>query len=330
MTYLLGVDAGNTKTIALVARPDGTVAGSGRAGCGDIYGAASEEAAIAEVERAVSRALDEAGARPEQIAAGAFSLAGADWPEDFALLEGAMRERGYGRRVGVHNDAIGALRAGSPDGTGVVVACGTAAAIGARGAEGQVWHSSFWQEHGGGEHLGQKALRAILRAELGVDAPTKLSQHALALLGAPSVEELLHRATNRAGRGEPRPDIGRLGRLLLDVAAEGDETARRIVVEHGAALGDYALVAARKTSLAVRPFTLVLAGGVFRHPSPLLREALVGRVRRDAPEAHPVHSRLEPAAGALLLAFELLGAPVDEALLARLGPTLPPASFFAT
>src|SRR6185312_1179927 len=38
MSYVLGVDAGNTKTVALVARLDGTVVGAGRAGCGDIYG----------------------------------------------------------------------------------------------------------------------------------------------------------------------------------------------------------------------------------------------------------------------------------------------------
>jgi N-acetylglucosamine kinase-like BadF-type ATPase len=44
--YLLGVDGGNTKTIALVARSDGAIVGAGRAGCSDVYGAASEEAAL--------------------------------------------------------------------------------------------------------------------------------------------------------------------------------------------------------------------------------------------------------------------------------------------
>ena len=57
MTYILGVDGGNTKTIALVARMDGTVVGAGRGGCGDIYGAAGPAGAIAEIERAVLAAL---------------------------------------------------------------------------------------------------------------------------------------------------------------------------------------------------------------------------------------------------------------------------------
>ena len=37
MQYVLAVDGGNTKTIALVAALDGTILGAGRGGCGDIY-----------------------------------------------------------------------------------------------------------------------------------------------------------------------------------------------------------------------------------------------------------------------------------------------------
>ena len=87
MKFVLGVDGGNTKTLALVARADGVIVGTGRAGCGDIYGAGSPAAAIAEIERAVDLALKEAGIQTAQLRASAFSLAGADWPEDFQLLE---------------------------------------------------------------------------------------------------------------------------------------------------------------------------------------------------------------------------------------------------
>jgi hypothetical protein len=36
-SFMLGVDGGATKTVALVARPDGSIVGAGRAGCGCIY-----------------------------------------------------------------------------------------------------------------------------------------------------------------------------------------------------------------------------------------------------------------------------------------------------
>ena len=74
----------------------------------------------------------------------------------------------------------------------------------------------------------------------------------------------------------------------------------------------------------------MLAGGVLRHPSPLLTDALIARVQTAAPGAHPVKARFEPAVGALFLALEAAGVVVDDALLARLVPTLPPPLLFAT
>ena len=43
MNYILGVDGGNTKTIALVATLRGEIVGAGRGGPGDIYNPSSGE-----------------------------------------------------------------------------------------------------------------------------------------------------------------------------------------------------------------------------------------------------------------------------------------------
>jgi len=328
MKLVLGVDGGNTKTLALLAREDGVILGRGRAGCGDIYGATSPAAAIAEIEKAVNAALTEARIQPAELSAAAFSLAGADWSEDFRLLEDAMRAREYGQNILIVNDAIGALRAGSIDGTGVAVACGTGAAIGARHPDGRIWHSSFWQEVQGADELSLRALRAVYRAELGIDPPTTLTDRLQTVFAAQSVEEILHQMT---ARDLPRPENRRLlVRPLFDAADAGDATARRLVVSHGKALGDYAIAAARQVDLLEVPFTLVLTGGVLRHPSPLLRDALVDRVRQAAPGVRPTQSRFEPVAGAVLLALDLARIDPDAALLDRLERTLPGTSFFAT
>src|SRR6266545_932253 len=327
MTYILGVDGGNTKTIALVARMDGTIAGAGRGGCGDIYGAAEPAGAIGEIEHAVRAALAAAGAHASGLAAGAFSLAGADWPEDFALFEGELRRLCFGRAITVVNDALGALWAGAPDGPAVSVVCGTGIAIGARGADGRLWHGSFWLESLGANELGRRLLRAVLRAELAINPPTTLTTRMLEFYGRERVEEVLHAFT---ARGATPPNVGRLARLLLDEADRGDPTARRIALEHGQALGDYALVAARHVGILEAPFTLVLAGGVLRHPARLLAETLTERVRAAALNVQVVDSRFEPVVGALFLALELAGVAIDASLLARLTPTLPPAAFFAT
>jgi N-acetylglucosamine kinase-like BadF-type ATPase len=330
MTYVLGVDAGNSKTIALVATGDGRIIGTGRSGCGDIYGSFGEggEAAIACHVEAATGALTQAGIDRTALAASVFSAAGADWPEDFVYFQTQLAAHGLGYPPIIHNDAIGALRAGSPDGTGVVVVVGTGVATGARTANGRVWHSSFWQEAQGSIELARRALRAVYRTDLGLDPPTALTAAVLDHFGLSTPEALLHAFTQRTG--ERPSNIGGLTRVLFDIADQGDPTARRIVVDQGTMLGDYALVAARKVGLEGTPFPLVLTGGVLRHPSPLLRAALVARVHTTSPGAQPIKSRFEPVVGAVLLALEATEVCVDETILHQLAATLPPAAFFET
>src|SRR5881275_2644669 len=50
------------------------------------------------------------------LAAACFSMAGADWPEDFEVIRCELEARGLRRNVSIYNDAIGALRAGTVDG----------------------------------------------------------------------------------------------------------------------------------------------------------------------------------------------------------------------
>jgi len=321
---LLGVDGGNTKTIALVARPDGTVVGSGRVtGCGDPY-AVGLDAALEVVMAAADEALR--GTDTGDVDAAVFSLAGADWPEDFEELGAVLRRRWPSARV--VNDGIGALRAAVPDGPGVAVALGTGAATGARGLDGQTWHSSFWQEPQGARELGVRTLLAIYRAELGTDPPTVLTDLVLARLGAPDVETVLHRATRRGPERWREPAI--LASTVLDAAEAGDPAAVAIVTEQGTALGRTALAAARRVAIEDLAFPLALTGGVLRHRGTRLPDAIVAAVHAGAPGARLLRPRLEPVTGALLLAFDDARIAVKGAIEERLLRSLPPDTLFDT
>jgi N-acetylglucosamine kinase-like BadF-type ATPase len=322
------VDGGNSKTVALAAKEDGTIVSYGRGGNSDLYNAGSEAAAFAALDVAVSEALKNAELAVRDIGAAGLSMAGADWPEDSDLIEEAVKNRGFQGHVTVVNDGLGALRAGSPDGTGVAVVCGTGAATGAHGTNGRSWHSSWWQEPQGSGHLAEKALRAVYRAELGIDPPTVLTRRVLEIFGAETVEEVLHA---RTGRDRSSPNHrGQLTRALLQKADAGDVVALQIVQGHGAALGDYASAAAREVALEGKSFWLVLAGGVLRNRSSLLADALADRVRERSPQVRPIMSRFEPVVGALLLAFDALKVPTDELLVNRIEATLPDPSIFQT
>ena len=267
------------------------------------------DAALGAIEGAVAVALAQAGVEAGALDAAAFRLAGADWPEDFALLERELRAR-LGLRAAplVVNDALGALRAGSPGWEGIAIVAGTYNAVGARHA-GRAFHVGFWPDGAGGRHLGDEALRAVYRAGLGLGEPTALSERAFALYGVPDTLALLHAFTRRGGL--PESDGDRMAPVVLDLAGEGDPVAAAIVAGKGAILGRQARVSAQRVGLPLAGARVVLTGGVFAHPSDRLADAALA----ELPGAEPVRHGPPPVAGALLLALDRIGVAGDAAVL---------------
>lgn len=326
-TFVAAIDAGNTKTVAAVASADGRVRGYARGGSGNIYaGLLSTVALLGAVYR---EALADAGLAPPDITHLTLSATGADWPEDFADLRRLVLQDNLvttSAALSVVNDAVGALWAGSPTGQGVAVAAGTSAGTAARRGA-RVWHSSYWQQTEGAVALGQRGLKAVYLAELGLEQPTRLTHAFLKTLNLETTEDLLHAFTARTPRlGAAR--AGDLARVLLDEAERGDKVAVRLAEAHGAALGDYALVAARKVGLE-GAFLLVLIGGLMRHPGSVLRSALLERIFDEVPGATVQSNNLEPVGGALCASLETTGFYTPNAR-AQLRDTLPHVTFFAT
>jgi hypothetical protein len=100
------------------------------------------------------------------------------------------------------------------------------------------------------------------------------------------------------------------------------------VRDHGVALGHWAAAAARRVRIEDAAFPLALTGGLFRHPGRALTDSLEEAVRTAAPRAQIVVPQLEPAVGALLLAFDVVGVQVSTSKLARLTYTMPPPTLF--
>lgn len=323
---MLGVDGGGTKTVALVAGTDGTVLGSARGGNTSVYDHPDPQDAVAALDDLVRRALHEASAEARDLGSAVFCLAGADWPEDVALLRRALEGRLPGCPVEVVHDSIAHLWAGHPDGVGVAVAFGTYLAVGAGGADGRTWSSSNWLDASGSCGLGDDAVRAVFDAHLGVGPPTSLCEALLDAAGVPSVEALAQLLTGRHSRDRPRPHPGALGPLVLDAAAAGDSVATALVHGRVARMADFVRAAAAQVGLGT-PYPVVLGGGPTRHPAAAL---LVGLREALADAASVTLAHRQPAAGAVVRALRLRGEPPAPDVLARLDATAPAASFYGT
>ena len=308
---MLAVDGGNTKTLAAVADERGVTRGAGRGGPSDIYNADTPDTAIDAIAAAARQALAGAGIAADAVDSAAFSLAGADWPEDFTLLEAALRDRvGLAAPPLVVNDAIGALRTGSPDWTGIAVVSGTYNAVGARHPDGRVFHLGFWPDGAGGRAIGDAGLRAVYHAALGMGPATTLTESALALYEATDAIALLHKFTRRGRLGESEKD--RLARVVLDAADAGDAVAQAIVADKGSILGRQGRACAEQLGLPLAGTRIVLIGGVFAHPTERLADAAMA----ELPGAIPIRPLVPPVTGALLLALDRLGVAADVAAVA--------------
>lgn len=328
MGLILGVDAGNSKTLAFVSTADGCIQGVGRSGCGDIHSVKDAKTALHEVKMAIDEAMVMAHAPLQDIDAGAFSMAGADWPEDYNLIRSFIDVQGFARNYVVVHDSIGGLRAGTPNGHGVSVILGTGVAIGAHWRE-RTWHSSFWTRALDTAGLEDDIYNAILGAQLNHSPATSLTDVFLSMQKKESVEEFIHALTRRENpEFIPRSTMMK---VLLDEAANGDAVALHIVQRYAKRCANYALTAASHVNIRREDeFLLVFSGGLLRHPSKLFKVLISEMIQVHYPNAVPIMSDYQPVIGALLLGFDIQKIQLTEPIRQRLMETSPDSSIFST
>lgn len=322
---VIGMDAGASKTWALVGDIQGRVLGWGKGGPGDYHRRGLGLAgAVANYAAALRGALDEAGAQAASLVHAAFCLCGADFPPDYEKLRQGIAAKWPGLAFGVHNDLIAGLRAGTSRPWGAVLSCGTGTnAIGRskEGAHVQVGGFGYrFGDFGGGDDLGNAAVRALFLAETGRGPATLLQSLILAALGQPDAAAL---QVAMLGGTLPAAAVSILAPVVFAAANRGDAVAQDLLVRMGTALGQTGGAALRAVQLHEEPGAeLVLCGSVWKGENPLLIDACRLALHRTAPRAVLVRPRYEPVVGAYLLALEAAGGQVGPVELANLEASL--------
>lgn len=318
---MLGVDGGASKTLCLVGSQDGHVLGLGRAGPSNHQTCGLAEA-MAQVADSVQQALAQAAV--EQVALGMFCLAGADLPEDYAMLGEAVERLALCQVAVVKNDTLAALRSGLSQAWGVVVVSGTGTNAAGRAPNGEEIVlpglgpiSGDW---GGGSMISLEIVRRVMRAWDGRGEPTLLLPMVLNALDAPSPQALLR--TLYQNQVEQEQLLG-LVPLLFEAAASGDAVACALVTEIGTEVGVTARTLISRLALQGQSVEVVLAGGMFKAKGTLLIDTVEAVIHQVAPRATIVLPKVEPVVGALLLALEAIGVGVDAAIQRNIKATLP-------
>ncbi len=324
--YVVGVDGGTTKTIALVADDRGHILGAARGGNSN-WTRPDVEIPMRVVADTVQAALAQAGLSGDDIAVGVFGLAGADWPEDHERRERVLKKSGIARQVIVKNDAMVGWRAGTRQKCGVVIAAGTGSNTCVIPPDGQEWCYGYYVFYGGAVDVAQEAIHAVLRQEDGRGKLTALTETVLGRLGYPTAEAMLK---GMAARELDEGLVYSLCPLVFEVADGGDDVAAEIIVNQGLALAEYATAAIRRYGMQGLEFDVVLSGSIFKGQGPLLIDTITQAIYRVAPRARVVHAQLEPAVGGVLLAYDALGITVTDEMVDNLAQTMPGDELFST
>lgn len=324
MRYFLGMDAGASKTFCVVGDEEGRILGFGRGGSGNHQGPGLE-AVLVEYRRAGEEALAQAGLTGDQVTFGAFCLAGADLPQDYAMLTPAVRALGLAREILIKNDTMAALRSGLSRPWGVTVICGSGTNAAGRGPDGQEivfpglgWMSGDW---GGGGDLTREAIRRVMRAWDGRGPQTALTRLILDALDLPDTEALLLALYNDA---LPREAYRQIPPLIFEAAYQGDPVAQELLRMQGEEVGTTAGTIIRRLGLTETDVEVVLGGSIFKGKGPLLLDVITAKVHEVAPRARIVIPEFEPVIGAWLIALESVVGTASPEVYDRLRETMPP------
>lgn len=297
MAYVIGIDAGGTKTVGLLADDSGKVLSKAISGSANLVVKGELE-----VEKVLFDVIESLEA-PEPVAALCLGIAGVGKVGAEEIIHGVLRRLGQRQSILVVNDAVVALVAGAPDGIGIVVAAGTGSIAYGVDPSGKTARSGGWGyllgDEGSAFWLGHYALRHAIRAADGRGQATILYDLICAKLGISEPAALVEWFYDQE---LSRNRVANLASLVEKASSDGDEAAEILLDQAAKHLVKAARAVADQLIFTDR-HPIVLSGGAFK-ACPSLIGRLETMLASPELEVRPLDG--EPALGAVTMALELL------------------------
>ncbi|PYR09912.1 MAG: hypothetical protein DMF99_13635 [Acidobacteria bacterium] len=213
--HVLGIDAGGTKTVCLLADERGMIVSEGR-GPGANLLAAGELGVEKVLHEVMETAIGDRAITPAAICLG---IAGVDREDEARTVRAIMRRIGYKSRVLVVNDALIALVAGAQDAPGIVIIAGTGSIVYGRNAAGEAARA------GAGHAARRRHPGALRRRRRIAAAPNRVRPRS-------ATDERGGARTNRGTRGGARRRRGDEDPRARRRRARARSRVRRLAAEH--------------------------------------------------------------------------------------------------
>ncbi len=307
---LLAVDGGATKTDLALVAADGTLLALERGPLSSPH-YLGLEGSLDVLADLLDRAADTAEVPTDDgpvTDLGQLLVAGLDLPSEVRDFHDAVGVRGWSTRTIVDNDTFAILRAGTEQGWGVAVVCGTG--INCVGIAPDGRHARFpalgaiTGDWGGGYDVGLAAVSAAARSEDGRGERTTLEQSVPAHFGLVTPSDLAEGIHH--GR-IPQKRLGELPPVVFADAAR-DGVAAEIVQRLADEVVALARVALERLDLTHDPVEILLGGGLLRPGNGTLEAAIETGLREVGDSITVRNTESPPIVGAALLGLDELGA----------------------
>lgn len=304
--YVLGIDAGGTKTHCVIADENENILAEGLAGASQhqLFGIRQTEENL---QLSVSAALKEADLTLQDLSYAVLGMSGADGEDDLALLNPAAEKVLPGVPFRIVHDAWIGMYSALKEPFGVVSICGTGAGHAGRNRQGDelTLRNLDYRlgNYGGGGDLVEKALHYAFRSDEGTYEKSALEAAVPPIFGVSTMEDVC-----RLLKQNPLSDKERyqLPITVFQLANSGDSVCRMLIQDLGHEEGLYAAAVIRRLHMENEQVPVVLIGSLFHSDDPLLLDPFMEAVRTAAPAAYPVLPTRKPVTGAVRMALFIL------------------------
>ncbi len=300
--YVIGVDGGGTKTVAVLADTNGKILKTAFSGSSSPRNIGIEMS-VENVAKAINPVLNS----KKKIISTFIGLPCI--AEEFYSKRGKIKKelqkripKIFSGKVEIGSDQEVAFRSGSLQKDGVLIISGTGCV--ARGWKGKKQaHSSgcgWLADEGSAFSIGQKVFQEIIKDLDGRGPKTLMTKIVLKELKFKTGEDL----TSFIYSKNPTTVVPLLSAFCDKASEKGDLVAKRIMIWAGQELSLNTVPIIKKLKFKSSKFPLVLVGGVFKSKT-LLRK-VKKEIKKIAPRAEIILPKAKPVIGAVRIAIEAI------------------------
>ncbi|MCD6488674.1 MAG: hypothetical protein J7K21_05565 [Desulfurococcales archaeon] len=318
--YILALDTGKTKTVAVLVDGNLDVRGYSVTGPADII--LDKDIVLNNIRDAVVSCVKKAGMDLGEVDLIVISWAGLDTRSDFEIARSYAREIGLpAEKTYIIHDAVSALYAVTWGRPGIAVIAGTGAIAYGINREGRTTRSSGWGwfigDEGSGSWISLQALNAASRAYDGRGEYTSLVERIADFFGVDDLLDIISIIYHRRLFNDISA-IAKIATIVDEEAARGDKVSREIMEVAGKELALSAYSVAKRLGMENEEIIVGGVGSVFK--SRFVRESFEKHLRQLLPSAvikEPIIG-YQAILGSIIYALRRLGYRVEEEIVNKI------------